>query len=59
MPEVSAKKYSTVPERSEPVTAVMLIALSLIAAGAETNAAGFGVGGLVSFWVVAFDQLIQ
>ena len=39
------------------MTAVMLIALSLIAAGAETNAAGFGVGGLVSgvACVVAFE----
>ena len=48
LPEVSVKRYSTGPVASEPVVAVILIAVSLSAAGAAANVAGFGVGGSVS-----------
>ena len=48
MPEVSVKRYSTGPETSLPVVDVMLIAVSLSAAGATANEAGFGTGGVVS-----------
>ena len=48
LPEVSVKRYSTGPVASLPVVAVMLIAVSLSAAGGTANVAGFGVGGSVS-----------
>ena len=48
LPEVSVKRYSTGPVASLPVVAVMVISVSLTAAGAEANVAGLGVGGVVS-----------
>ena len=48
LPLVSVKRYSTGPVTSEPVVAVILIAVSLSAAGATAKVAGFGVGGSVS-----------
>ena len=41
-------RYCTGPVASEPVVAVIEIAVALIAVGADENVAGFGVGGSVS-----------
>ena len=58
LPDVSTKRYSTGPLKSIPVVAVIIIALSLIAAGGELNVAGSGVGGLASGSVVADNGVV-
>ena len=56
LPDVSVKRYSTGPLASLAVVAVILIAESLSADGADTNVAGFGVGAVTSS-VVALAPL--